>query len=368
VVRSRIANRVSAIGALILLAALSASSSFAQNSEEPIQHCAAIPTFVRRLTCYDLLAQLRVTEHSETTSRGGGTIETTDRGEGMIVYLHPELMSKLDAWIKAQPGPPPSRAEAIRQLLYETRRGVDLRPLVGLGPAAYSQNLPSYMEPIIGRTASSPADTLTKKRLALNTGMFELYGDAGQIFQANLLSKEPVIVALFSGAGVRFMLHRPDQALLEALSVPTDYQVLKSNGEPTMLLTQVDNPADQSRRSPMLAYRSRMKSALDRLDVTPMPPERRDNNRLLLENNLAFVDECLAKGTISIAALEAFVKNMKRDAAWSAQTQVAQWMTVLADWKALRGSDWAKTEAASNTIYVARQNNIVYSGCSFTGM
>jgi hypothetical protein len=35
--------------------------------------------------------------------------------------------------------------------------------------------------------------------------------------------------------------------------------VLKSNGEPTMLLTQVDNPADQSPRSPMLAYRSRMK-------------------------------------------------------------------------------------------------------------
>jgi hypothetical protein len=99
VVRSRIANRVSAIGALILLTALSASSSFAQNSEEPIQQ-------YRRLTCYDLLAQLRVTGRSETTSRGGGKIETTGRAEGMIIYLHPELMSKLDAWIKAQPGPP----------------------------------------------------------------------------------------------------------------------------------------------------------------------------------------------------------------------------------------------------------------------
>jgi hypothetical protein len=99
VVRSRIANRVSAIGALILLTALSASSSFAQNSEEPIQQ-------YRRLTCYYLLAQLRVTERSETTSRGGGTIETTGRAEGMIVYLHPELMFETRRLDKAQPGPP----------------------------------------------------------------------------------------------------------------------------------------------------------------------------------------------------------------------------------------------------------------------
>jgi hypothetical protein len=99
-----------------------------------------------------------------------------------------------------------------------------------------------------------------------------------------------------------------------------------------------------------------------------MPPERRDNNRILLENNLAFVDECLAKGTISFAALEAFVKNLKRDAAWSAQTQVAHWMTVLANWKTMLGSDWDKTYAASNTIYVAHQNNIISSGCSFTVM
>jgi hypothetical protein len=164
VARSRIvgANGARVIAALFLLIALSASSSFAQISEELMQHCAAIPTFVRRLTCYDLLAQLRVTEGSETTGRGGGTIETTDRGEGMILHLHPELMSKLDAWREAQPEPQPSRPEAIRGLLYESRRRVDLRPLLGLGAAAYAQNLPSYMEPITGRTAPGPADTATK--------------------------------------------------------------------------------------------------------------------------------------------------------------------------------------------------------------
>ena len=242
--------------------------------------------------------------------------------------------------------------------------------LLGLGTSARAQDLPSYMEPISGRTASSPADTATKDVLALNTGMFELYGDAGQIFRKNLLSKHPVILGLFSGAGGRFILYRPGQAPLEAPSVPIVYQLLKSIGHSTMALSQVvapylDNPADQSWRGAMLAYRSRMKSALDGLGTAPIPAMWRDNNRILLENNLAFVDDCLAKGTISFAALEAFSRKqapyLKEDIAWAAQTQVAHWMKVLADWKKMLGGDWEKTYAASNSIYATRQNNVLFS-------
>src|SRR5437773_5557660 len=36
-------------------------------------------------------------------------------------------------------------------------------------------------------------------------------------------------------------------------------------------------------------------------------------------------------------------------------------MSVLAEWKATLGADWEKTYAASNTIYVARQNNVLFS-------
>jgi hypothetical protein len=36
-------------------------------------------------------------------------------------------------------------------------------------------------------------------------------------------------------------------------------------------------------------------------------------------------------------------------------------MGVIAGWKKLLGSDWDKTYAASNTIYVARQNNLLFS-------
>ena len=40
------------------------------------------------------------------------------------------------------------------------------------------------MGPISGLTTTTPADTATKDMLALNTAMFELYGDAGKVFRA----------------------------------------------------------------------------------------------------------------------------------------------------------------------------------------
>ena len=127
----------------------------------------------------------------------------------------------------------------------------------------------------------------------------------------------------------------------------------------------LDNPDDQSWRGSMLAYRDRMRSALEGLDLTPMAPEWRDNNRIILQNNIAFMDECLAKGVILLTALKAFTEKqgpyLKLNVAWAAQTQVAHWMGVIADWKKLLGSDWDKTYAASNTIYVARQNNVLFS-------
>ena len=238
------------------------------------------------------------------------------------------------------------------------------------GTVASAQTLPAYMAPIAGKTAATPSDTATKDMLALNTGMFELYGDAAKIFQKNILSKHPVILGLFSGAGGRLILYRPGMAPLDAPQVPIVYQLLKSVGHSTMALAQVvgpylDNPDDKSWRGSMLAYRSRMQSALDGLDATPMEPDWRDNNRTILQNNIAFMDECVAKGVIPFAALEAFGKKqapyLGEERRWAAQTQVAHWMTVLADWKTQLGADWDKTYAASNTIYVARQNNVLFS-------
>jgi hypothetical protein len=242
--------------------------------------------------------------------------------------------------------------------------------LLGSTAVTQAQSLPPYMAPISGLTTTTLADIATKDVLALNTGMFELYGDAAKVFQANILAKHPVILGLFSGSGGRFTLYRPGMAPLDAPQVPVVYQLLKSVGHSTMALAEVvgpylDNAANTSWRGSMLAYRSRMQSALDGLDATPMQPEWRDNNRTILKNNIAFMDDCAAKGVIAFASLEAFSKKqapyLANNVAWAAQTQVNHWMTVLSGWRTTLGADWDKTYAASNTIYVARQNNVLFS-------
>jgi hypothetical protein len=253
------------------------------------------------------------------------------------------------------------------------RRGFPLvitMVLAGLCTTAKSEELPSYMDPIAGRTASSAAGIATKNVLALNTMMFQLYGDAGAVFRQNLLAKHPIILALFSGAGGRFILYRPGKEPLDAPSVPIAYQLLKSVGHSTMALAEIvmpylDNASDLSWRASLLAYRSQMQSALTGMGATDMPEEWRANSGVILQNNIAFMDDCANKGVISVAALQEFAKKqaplLRKNIAWAAQTQVGHWMTVVANWKSMLGSEWEKTYAASNTIYVARQNNILFS-------
>src|SRR5436853_7012355 len=145
---------------------------------------------------------------------------------------------------------------------------------------------------------------------------------------------------------------------------------MKSVGHSVMALSEVvmpylDNKADQSWRGPLLAYRSQMQTALDTLDATDMQADWRTTNRTLLQNNIAFMDACAESGAITLADLQDFARKqaplLKGNIAWAAETQVNHWMGVIAGWKKLLGDDWDKTYAASNTIYVARQNNVLFS-------
>lgn len=230
--------------------------------------------------------------------------------------------------------------------------------------------LPAFMQPIAGTTTTTPTEAATQNVLALNTAMFSLYGEAGRIFQKNILAQHPVILGLFSGTGGRFILYRPGMAPLEAPSVPIAYQLLKSVGHSTMALAEVvgpylENPANQAWRGAMLAYRSRMQSALDTLDATELPADWRATSRGILAANVAFMGGCLERGAISMADLQGFANmqalGLTKVIAWAAETQVAHWMSVIAGWKAMLGPEWDKTYAASNTIYVARQNNVLFS-------
>jgi hypothetical protein len=238
------------------------------------------------------------------------------------------------------------------------------------GPAARAADAPPYMQAIAGAVTSSPAETATKNVVALNTAMFGLYDAAGRVFEKNILAQHPVILGLFSAAGGRFILYRPGMTPLEAPPVPIVYQLMKSVGHSVMALSEVvapylDNEANQSWRGPLLAYRSQMQTALETLDATDMQVDWRATSRTLLQNNIAFMDACKEKGSISTADLQSFARKqaplLKGNIAWAAETQVNHWMGVIAGWKKLLGSDWDKTYAASNTIYVARQNNVLFS-------
>jgi hypothetical protein len=241
---------------------------------------------------------------------------------------------------------------------------------VGGGFVARAAELPDYFKPIVDTQAPSANEVGTKNVLQLNTTMFELYGDAAQIFKKNILAKHPVILGLFSGAGGRLILYRPGMPPLDAPQVPIDYQLLKSVGHSTMALGEVvvpylNSPNDKTWHGSMAAYRVRMQAAVDGLDATALRNEWKPNSRAILQNNIAFMDECLKNDAISPDAVAAFAKKqaplLKKNIAWAAQTQVAHWMDVIGGWKQMLGNDWDKTYAASNTIYVARQNNILFS-------
>lgn len=241
---------------------------------------------------------------------------------------------------------------------------------MGMGSIGHAADLPDYMAAISGSVTTSPAEVANNNVLALNTAMFGLYETAGRVFQRNILAKHPIILGLFSGAGGRFVLYRPGKEPLEAPPVPIVYQLMKSTGHSTMALTEVvapyiDNPTNQSWRAALLAYRSQMQSALDTLDATDIQPDWRPAVRSILQNNVAFMDNCAKKGVISMTDVQNFAKqqgpSLKLIISWAAQTQVQHWMDVIGDWKKMLGADWDQTYAASNTIYVARQNNVLFS-------
>lgn len=232
-------------------------------------------------------------------------------------------------------------------------------------------NLPEYLANISGNTPSTPAELSTRDVLQLDVGMFSLYDRASTIYRRNILAKHPIILAMFTGEGGRMMLYRPDQAPIDAPKVPKVYQILKSTGHSTMALSQVvipsvNNPADKRWIAPMAAYRVQMKTALDGLDAnTDLQADWKPAVKEILTNNVAYMDDCLAKGAVTLDGLTAFAKkqapNIKLIINWAASTQVKHWMGVMDEWSKMLGPDMAKTYAASNTIYVARQNNILFS-------
>jgi hypothetical protein len=115
----------------------------------------------------------------------------------------------------------------------------------------------------------------------------------------------------------------------------------------------------------MEAYRARCETALEGLDALELREEDKQTLQSLLMHNIAFQDACLKKGTFTPAELQSFARGLKEDLQkpiWiSANSQVGHWFKVLEDWKKTLGDDWDRTYAATNSLSVTRQNNILFT-------
>jgi hypothetical protein len=125
--------------------------------------------------------------------------------------------------------------------------------------------------------------------------------------------------------------------------------------------------------APLQAYRTQNQTALDSLGSLDISEDDRAVLRAILERNLAFMDECLSSGTYTYEGLETYIRGCTpysvKTIGIGSSAQVGHWMKVVEGWKERLGADWERTYAVNNSLYVARQNNILFTVLAqFMGM
>ena len=232
--------------------------------------------------------------------------------------------------------------------------------------------VPDFLRVVIANEKPASARAVAEQAvLALNSSMLRLYEEALEKCKQNMRDQVPIILALFSGAGGQMILYRPGHPPEVAPSVPMIYQLAKAVGHSSMAIYEIVTPyladpgANQLWRAPLQVYRTQNQSALDHLGVLDMAEDDRAVLRAILERNLTFMDDCLTQGTYTYQRLEQFIRGCTPYAIQTigigASAQVGHWMQVVEDWKKKLGTDWEQTYAVSNSLYIARQNNILFS-------
>lgn len=244
-------------------------------------------------------------------------------------------------------------------------------PATPASPAAVA--VPEFMQSFVipKDRAVSRENNALNNIYVLNDQMFVIYDKSLEIFRQNFLSKHPLIMGLFSGKGGRFILYRPGQPPLEAESVPFVYQVGKSIGHTAMATFELLAPymANSSKDLAWLgslrAYRTNVQVALDALNEIDIRKEDRELFRDTLMQIAAFMDAIIKNRAFTYQETEGFSRKIKPNLAKmidvATNAQVRHWWDVLEDWREMLGKDWDNTYALSNSIYVARQNNILFS-------
>jgi hypothetical protein len=236
---------------------------------------------------------------------------------------------------------------------------------------AGADDLPPYLRNVVVASPTpSPKAAAERSALALDDQMQMIYSDAQQIYKKNLLATSPVILGLFSNAGGDFYLYMPGRPPIQAPRVPIGYEICKSCGHSTMAVYQLvapylGNPEDPAWRTPMAQYLATNEATLAGIDALDLPEDAKTSAKTLLTNNIAFMKECLKNGTFSTEQLRKFTTGQRGAiegvVEYAARTQASHWMRVMAEWKTLIGKDWDKTYGVTNTLYVTRTNNILYT-------
>src|SRR5208283_2710996 len=176
--------------------------------------------------------------------------------------------------------------------------------------------VPDFMWPVVVDEPAASARVVAERAvLALNESMLNLYDASLEKFKQNMRDQAPIILALFTGQGGQMILYPPGQEPEVAPSVPLLYQLFKSVGHSTMAIYEIVSPyvsnayANQLWRPPLEMYRAQNQTALDGLDALDISEDERSLLRTILQNNLAFMDECVTRGGYSYDDVENFIRD-----------------------------------------------------------
>lgn len=233
-------------------------------------------------------------------------------------------------------------------------------------------SIPEYMRPVVAEEPPASRQLIAENAvLALNESMLRHYDASLAIFTRNLLDQRPIILAMFTGQGGQMVLYRPGREPEQAPPVPLAYQLAKSIGHSSMAIYQIVAPYLSNAAgnhlwcAPLETYRTENRLARDGIDDLGIDDDARSILRSILELNLAFMDGCLARTSFTPDELRDFVRSTVpfsfKAMGLASGLQVGHWMEVLDRWQGALGPEWDTVYAASNSLYVARQNNILFS-------
>jgi hypothetical protein len=241
------------------------------------------------------------------------------------------------------------------------------------GAVAQAADVPDFMKIIVANDGEPKAkDKIAFDNIyALNEGMFPIYDKQLLTYKEHFRARHNLIMGLFGPKGGRFILYPAGKPQIEADPPPAVYRMAKAVGHCAMGTYDLlgpyctDSAVNHDWVGELKAYRTRVQTAMDSLKDADL----NDQDRALLDDTLkqilAFMDKCLQNESYTYDDLQSYARGIKPDLAklitLASSTQVGHWYKVLEQWKQMLGKDWDNTYALTNSIYVARQNNILFS-------